>query len=40
MVGPECRGHAGKCGRGCRESMGVAVSDSSGVRGGVRPCSL
>jgi hypothetical protein len=36
MVGPGCRGRAGKRGCGCRESMGLAVIDSSGVGGGVR----
>ena len=28
MVGPGCRGRAGKRGCGCRESMGFAVIDS------------
>jgi hypothetical protein len=28
VVGPERRGHAGVCGCGCRESMGVSVIDS------------
>ena len=36
MVGPGCRGRAGKRGCGCRESMGFAVMDSSGVGGGVK----